>query len=249
MVAPAWILECLARGAAAVSMLACDRDDCRFGRRDVIEGRVDYAREVLRVVGGDPDAVRLLDLDGEGPADRLAALPPQNGAATVAMPATEGRADLGPLAVADALQRLAPRYGGATDGVLEHSHSPLGVVAFRSGCTACGTCASACPTGALATSREDDRVEVSFDARLCTGCQVCVPLCPERVVEAARRTDLRRLAEGRTVLHRDREARCEACGGPVAPGALLERLGVLLGNDPALGVVTRYCAGCRGTLA
>ena len=91
-------------------------------------------------------------------------------------------------------------------------------------------------------------VSLCFDARLCIGCGECAPVCPERVVRIEKVTDLRCLAEGKRVLHRDREVRCLTCGAAVAPRAMLERIRGLLGTDPALSAIPRYCADCRGTL-
>lgn len=41
---------------------------------------------------------------------------------------------------------------------------------------------------------------------------------------------------------------CESCGQPVAPTAVMERLGEVLGGDADLmGHLTRFCLACRGT--
>ncbi len=247
MVTPAWVLECLNHGAAAVGLLPCRHEECRFGQREVMEGRVDYSRELLRVVGGAPESVRFLDpTDPVALARALACLPAAEARDRAEHPRAVPR--FAPRKTARTVLGVAKRYGASLDHSLAHSHSPLGVVELEEGCTGCGACAIACPAGALALEREGEGIALSFDARLCIGCGECVPLCPERVVRVRKVTDLRRLSEGTRALYRDREVRCEKCGAAVAPHAMLERIRARLGTDPAMAVITRYCPACRGTL-
>jgi ferredoxin len=247
MLTPAWVLQCLDQGAAAVGLLPCPKEACRFGRRDAVAGAVDYCRQLLRALGGSPDAVRSLDGgDPEALARALAVLPAAELGGAAGRPRAAPR--FAPGDTARAVLGLARRHGAPADVSLAHPGSPFGVVEVQHGCTGCGACVSACPTPALALEREGDLVSLCFDARLCIGCGECAPVCPERVVRVEKVTELRRLAEGRRVLHRDREIRCLKCGAAVAPRAMLERIRGLLGTDPALSAVTRYCADCRGTL-
>ncbi|HLE81131.1 MAG TPA: hypothetical protein VJA25_07550 [Dehalococcoidia bacterium] len=50
--------------------------------------------------------------------------------------------------------------------------------------------------------------------------------------------------------YRDRDTRCEACGAPVAPGAMLQRIAGMLGAEDAstLSFISRYCVSCRGSV-
>jgi ferredoxin len=247
MVGPTWILHCLNQGAAAVGVLPCPREECRFGRREEVESRVDYCRALLGLFGEAPDLVRRLDpADPAGMARALASLPAPGARHEAEQPRAAPR--FAPREGAQAVLRLAEGYGASPDRALTHPHSPLGVVELKEGCTGCGACASACPPGALALEREGEEIALAFDARLCIGCGDCVPICPERVVSVEKVTDLRRLIEGKRVLYRDREVRCEKCGAPVAPRAMLERISALLGPDPAVSPITRYCTDCRGML-
>lgn len=248
MVTPAWILQSLHLGAAAVGMLACRREDCRFGQRETIEGRVGYCRAILQALGGSPDAVRAVDVTDERALAEALARP----VASAPTPPTARRAgiDLRPDhgVAADAVLGLARRYGRTPEQALDHAQSPLGVVALNPGCTGCGACAAACPTAALAFDQNGPAVTLSFDGTRCTGCGVCAPVCPESVVHVDRRTDLGVLSRGRYTLHRDHVVRCEKCGGVVATRALLDRFAAILGNDPALSTISRYCEACRGLL-
>lgn len=247
MITPGLILHCLDRGAAAVGLLPCPREGCRSGRREAVDGAVDYCRRLLEALGGPPDSVWSLETgDPRALARALAVLPAPAIDPTGPPEAARGSS---PGVVAQAVLGLAGRHGAPTDRALAHPRSPFGVVTLRDGCTGCGACAAACPTAALALEREGDEVSLRFDARLCVGCEGCAPVCPERVVRVEARTDLGRLAEGRRVLYRDREIRCVRCGGAVASRAMLERMRGLLGRtDPALAAITRYCVDCRGTL-
>jgi len=49
---------------------------------------------------------------------------------------------------------------------LVHPHSPFGVIEVSDGCTGCGVCAEACPTGALVLERETTAYP-SPSTRLC----------------------------------------------------------------------------------
>jgi NAD-dependent dihydropyrimidine dehydrogenase PreA subunit/coenzyme F420-reducing hydrogenase delta subunit len=247
MVTPAWILEPLNLGAAAVGLLGCPPAECRFGQRQILEGRADYCRELLRMMGGSPDAVRILDITDEAAMARgLSSLrPPEVSAA----PNPAGGVRLsGARATAEAVLALAERYEAPPDGAVAHPHSTLGIVKINPGCTGCGACAFACPTRALVLERDEEAVSLAFDPRLCVACAECVPACPEAVLRVEKVTDFRTLSEGRRTLFRDREVRCESCGAPVAPRAMLDRISAILGEDRAVPAIVRYCLTCRGTL-
>lgn len=247
IVTPTWLLQSLNLGAAAAGVLPCLRDDCRFGKREVTEGRVAYCREFLSVLGASPDAVRQLDpRDEDGLIRGLASIPKGVKVAEHSREVTL----FSPRATAQALIGLAERYAPALDRSLVHPYSPVGQVAVEPGCTACEACVHACPTSALIMERDQDSVALNFDPGLCVACEACVPACPERVVRVEKVTDLSHLAHGKHTLHRDTEIRCEACGAPVAPGAMLKRIAGMLGPEDAgtLSFITRYCVTCRGNV-
>ena len=130
---------------------------------------------------------------------------------------------------------------GGTRVSVAHRASPLGVVDVVGGCTGCGACVQGCIGRALAL--DDDAL--TFDACRCLGCGECRAVCPEQALSVARVTDVARLASGRVVAHRVRRASCRACGAPVAPAAMLERIATLLRDDPVVATVARYCTTCR----
>lgn len=44
-------------------------------------------------------------------------------------------------------------------------------------CTACGTCARACPTGALQMETSESRYQLTFSPQICLGCDICHHVC------------------------------------------------------------------------
>ena len=45
---------------------------------------------------------------------------------------------------------------------------------------------------------------------------------------------------------RSSEVLCEKCGGPVAPDDMIKKITALLGSDPTVSTITRFCLSCRG---
>lgn len=245
MVSPTWILQCLSMGAAGVAVLPCGRDDCRFGQPDVVAGRVDYCREVMKALGLRSEPVQLLDPDEVHEPSRLLSPPLiEKGKAVVKECAPSSLSN--PSGTVAALLELAERYE-TSERWLEHPFSPLGVVEIRDGCTTCGTCTGSCPTGALEIEPDQSDVSLTFDAQLCIGCGQCASVCPEGVVTSRPVTDLQRLSGGKVTLHRSSNILCKKCGSPIAPDGMLEKIASVLGSDdPALATITKYCLACRG---
>lgn len=247
MVTPAWHLQCLNLGAVAVGVLPCGGENCRFEKPEIIQGRVDYSRQVLSLLGDSSERIKLLDPSDEAELIRfLSGLSGDNkvNGSNYAQSASLFTAR----ATTEALLGLGEKYGASCDGKLDHPHSPVGNVDISDGCTACGTCASVCPTGSIALEQNQNGLALTFDAQHCIGCGECAPLCPEKVVTVKRTTDFGRLKQGKSLLYRTDEARCVTCGGPIAPQEMLNKIASLLGNDPALPIITQYCLSCRGAL-
>lgn len=245
MVSPGWIFHALARGASRVGLLPCGREDCRFGRRETIEGRVDYCRTAVALLEGCPDRIQLLD-GPDGKSLDLEPVPINDRDATGGTPGSGSFLDR--RSEGKALLDLSRKLGSPAAPALEHPYATLGDLRLKEGCTACGACAEACPTGALSLERGPQGVTLAFDAERCVACERCSPLCPEGVLEVKRGFHLKRLAEGRCVLYHTADVPCKRCGGPIAPASMLERIASLMGNDPALEAIRSICLDCRGAL-
>ena len=250
MVLASCILRCVASGLP-VGLTACG-DACPPGQRALVEERVDYCHALLRSFGQAPELVTLVSPEDEPERIGSITAPLGSGAA----PAEESIESMfGPAALGLALRTLKERYGLPTTLTLDHPGAPVGVVeVVPELCTLCGVCADACPTGALTTQRDDERVELVFDGSRCVACEKCLPVCPESVAGAIgvkRTTDFARLTEEPVTLCRDREARCVTCGAPVASSSMLRRLEAILGKEETALVsqISRYCLSCKGNWA
>lgn len=118
-------------------------------------------------------------------------------------------------------------------------------------CTLCGQCAQICPTKALAEEYDGDTVAITFDANVCVNCAQCVSACPEieqGAITVVGRVDVDLFAAGRHSLHEGQVAECEVCGKAIAPAAMMDRIGDLLGEEfePTMKVVLNRCLDCRG---
>jgi ferredoxin/coenzyme F420-reducing hydrogenase delta subunit len=249
-VSPAVILQSLAHGATAVGILGCG-SDCLYGQREHTQGKIDYCQKALEALGLPSGAAEFFDAsDGVSSlADSLSS--PLEGCRHVPT-LTSGLSFSGPGAAASALTALAGLAAGDVAPVaLDHSYSPLGLVKIDAdGCTGCGSCSQACPTGALDLV-QGNTVTLDFDPTLCTGCAQCVSVCPEKVVHVSHSTDLAKLGDGPERLYEDEAVRCRSCGSVVAPAAMLKRIAAALKedgrpSDKTMSTISSLCINCRG---
>lgn len=233
MVSPGWMLAPFLLGAAAVAVVPCSVGGCTLGDDAVVHPRLSYGQALLHDLG--LGAGRLQATPGVLPPRTLEPV-------DVTDPFTLGR---------DVVVEALARAAGAGHLSLSHPAAPHGIVAIDPvACTGCGACAAACPTGALLATSTDEIV-LQFDPGACTACGQCVQQCPEQghaAITLVRHTDMAAIEAGPRVLFRDHTARCEQCGGPVAPQQMLARLASLLddGDAGTLAVISRLCLRCRG---
>lgn len=251
MVTPGWLLQTVACGATAVGFTSCG-GDCRAFEETVLEGRVAYVRDLLRLLGDDAAEYRVGAVPvgplGVEPPPRL---PPFMRPDVPACPPSLAE----PAATATALVRLGQGDHSTALHLPGDGASPLGLVHLRTeACTACGACAAACPTGALRFEERDEGVVLSYDATACNGCGRCALNCPEsagRVLRVERAADLDALRRGRTPLKMEPLAPCNGCGRPIAPSAMLDRIRSLVAPDepagPLFSILGGLCTDCRGS--
>jgi len=150
--------------------------------------------------------------------------------------------------------RTAPSPGIAdrAPGRTESPAAPLGEITVAADrCSACGCCALACPTGALAATYTDGPVlMLSVDAASCSACGACVSACPEAAVSLGRVADSASLAAGRRPAAAVAAGhRCESCGRPLAGGLAGHVVGRRLARShPEIAARLRHASRCADCL-
>jgi ferredoxin len=84
-------------------------------------------------------------------------------------------------------------------------------------CSACGTCVSLCPMGAIFKKMKDEYQLLYFDSSLCTNCALCRAACPENAIgfeDEFALADI--IAEEETVVAAIQLSTCTICGERIA---------------------------------
>lgn len=237
MLTPVWLLAPLLLGAGSVAVRHCAVGGCPLKNDDLVVERMAWCQGFLAGIGGSPARLST-DAELDAPLEPLAAM-------AVSDP-------FGPLGAASVLIALTDATG-ANDLQLAQPESPLGLIDIDArSCTGCGTCTTACPTGALLTTDENEGRSITFDAARCVACGLCVSRCPEveRGAISLRSTvDTNRLRQGRMQLLESDLIRCHSCGDSLAPAPLLDRVAELLGDEQMLAALSRSCPDCRSVAA
>lgn len=86
-------------------------------------------------------------------------------------------------------------------------------------CTACGTCARACPTGAILFTKNENETAftLSVSVRDCIGCEMCVGVCTSKTLSVDHSPSFAQVfGEKMVVLREGGLVKCEQCGVIIA---------------------------------
>ncbi|MDZ7676515.1 MAG: 4Fe-4S dicluster domain-containing protein [Acidimicrobiales bacterium] len=197
-------------GASAIAVAGCT--DCHRGALHLVEPTADAAGALV----GRSGVTLIADVHAEGFEEALEVLDETSSGAVSRSSSTP--VDLPPAGAArrPALEHLlAAAEGAAID---DRPLAGFGHVNIdEDGCTLCGACTRACPTGAIAF----DPVDGVLSARDldCVSCGLCLTACPEKVIEVEPAWSS--VVSDRRVLVSDDVVPCSVCGGPHLPARLL----------------------------
>ena len=86
-------------------------------------------------------------------------------------------------------------------------------------CSACGSCARVCPTGALQFATEGNYYRLAFTTGDCTNCGICLDLCEPQALSRDAELPLGELLEQPRTLQAGTLLTCARCGAKFAGGA------------------------------
>lgn len=236
MVPAHWLIACLVLGAKQVVAVPCTASGCPLQHDELLLDGVDFARAVLGAVGC--DAALVTHQHGEAVTGRSE------------LPVSDLDRPFDPASAARVFQAIAS-LGPQRPAPISHDASPCGVVEIApEACTMCSMCSRVCPTSALAERSAGEDIELVFDPGSCVACGQCVDVCPEvgrGAISLDRVIDFAELDRGARVVNTATVATCTVCGSPIAPDAMLERIGALLGHEQAdtFSYLRERCQACR----
>ena len=126
------------------------------------------------------------------------------------------------LRLLNALRRFEP--GTFDREMAQTAGEGFAILVASSACSACGTCARACPTGALVleTAPDGKRFQLAFSLQACLACDACAHLCPEAALSVNHEVSLQRIydAHDDEILLEGALGKCKRCNGRFAEDAL-----------------------------
>ncbi|MFV2092466.1 MAG: 4Fe-4S binding protein, partial [Hyphomicrobiales bacterium] len=116
-------------------------------------------------------------------------------------------------------------------------------------CTLCLSCASLCPTGALADN--PDLPQLRFQEDACLQCGLCIRICPENALTLHPQLDLTDQALSQTVLHEEEPFACVECGKLFGVKSTIEKITEKLAGKHTMFATSdaarliQMCENCR----
>jgi ferredoxin/coenzyme F420-reducing hydrogenase delta subunit len=244
---PCWLLlRAFDLGAQGVALIS-NKENCRFGRKpEKWPGRVQFVQGLLQHWNIDPGRIGTFEannLKGKLPQflhqiEKLTPTPLRS-----FQPAAVPASNLAlPALIVSLDKKLAPARTEANSG----GAVPFGKVQLDSSqCTACGLCALDCPTAALRFLSDAGSYRLLFDHQLCVGCGQCVRVCPERCLRLENILEIDRLYRPAEAIFEGQFARCQECGMPIAPKAMIDKLRIRIAAGQGLTSQLEVCPACR----
>lgn len=124
-----------------------------------------------------------------------------------------------------------------------------GVIIDKDACTLCLSCASLCPTGALADN--PDMPQLRFQEDACIQCGLCTRLCPENAISLLPQLDLSENALAQKVIHEEEPFACIECGALFGVKSTIEKISEKLAGKHSMfatseaGRLIQMCDNCR----
>ncbi|KJZ20455.1 4Fe-4S binding protein [Loktanella sp. S4079] len=116
-------------------------------------------------------------------------------------------------------------------------------------CTLCLSCASLCPSGALADN--PDKPQLRFQEAACLQCNLCTTVCPENAISLLPQMNLTDAALDQTVLNEEEPFACITCGSLFGVKSTIEMITeklagkhAMFGNPDAAKMI-QMCDNCR----
>jgi energy-converting hydrogenase B subunit K len=95
----------------------------------------------------------------------------------------------------------------------------LAEITVNKNCTACGTCATLCPTGAIIRKETESSFYLDFRAAKCTNCRLCLKTCASGAIRMNKEVLLNHLFdETEATLFEASKKECFECGAPFIDG-------------------------------
>ena len=244
---PSWLLlRAFDLGAQGVALIS-NKEKCQFGLEpDKWQGRVRFVQELLERWGIGPGRMRAFESSGPEQdltqfAQGVAQLPPTSlrSSQPTKVPAN---GLLLPALIAGMSERLAPY----SSGVVSAGSVPFGKLELdNSQCTACGLCALDCPTEALTFVSDEGSYKLLFHYQACIGCGQCIKSCPEKCLYLENILQIERLNNPAEIIFEGEIAKCQECGAPIAPKAMIDKLRTRIATADGLTSQLEICPACR----